>query len=260
MATIVMLSATGAPGVTTTAVALTRAWPGSTGRSALMLEADRTGGDVVAGLLRGTVEIPVGVLALATLRESTSAGVWACAVGIPPDDDAPGSCGLLPGIPDEARAGALDLAWDVLGGVERELDGSGCDVLVDAGRVGATGLARPWIAGADLAVLLVEAGLPEVLAARRLAELWPDEAPDLAVLVREGGPTHAYRGSEVAAAVGRPLAGTLVEDARSAAVHSHGTGPGRRYHRSPYRRQLPGIAREMSGRAQARRSVVRSAP
>jgi hypothetical protein len=51
MALIVLLSPGGAPGVTTTALALTLAWPGK----AVLAECDRSGGAVLAGLWGGTV-------------------------------------------------------------------------------------------------------------------------------------------------------------------------------------------------------------
>ena len=57
MAVIALTSASGSPGVTTTAVALAFLWP----RPVVLVEADPTGGSaILAGYFRGTREYDVG--------------------------------------------------------------------------------------------------------------------------------------------------------------------------------------------------------
>ena len=62
MAVVALTSASGSPGVTTTAVGLALTWP----RPVLLIEADPTGGSgVLAGYFRGTREYDVGLIELA---------------------------------------------------------------------------------------------------------------------------------------------------------------------------------------------------
>ena len=61
MALITLCSIKGAPGVTTTALAMTMTWP----RPALLVEADSSGGSaIMAGLLRGQVSQERSLLSL----------------------------------------------------------------------------------------------------------------------------------------------------------------------------------------------------
>jgi cellulose biosynthesis protein BcsQ len=61
MSVIALCSASGAPGVTTTAVGLALLWP----RPVLLVEADPAGGSVLAGWFRGQREYTQGLLDLA---------------------------------------------------------------------------------------------------------------------------------------------------------------------------------------------------
>ncbi|MGK2852999.1 MAG: hypothetical protein ACSLE3_02645, partial [Microbacteriaceae bacterium] len=62
MALIALASASGSPGVTTTAMGLALAWP----RPVLLVEADPTGGSgLLAGYFRGTREYTAGLIELA---------------------------------------------------------------------------------------------------------------------------------------------------------------------------------------------------
>ena len=59
MAIVCLTSASGSPGVTTTAVGMAFSWP----RPVLLVEADPTGGSgVLAGFLRGTTPYDAGVI------------------------------------------------------------------------------------------------------------------------------------------------------------------------------------------------------
>ena len=62
MAVIALASASGSPGVTTTALAMALLWP----RPVLLVEADPTGGSgLLAGYFRGTREYGAGLIELA---------------------------------------------------------------------------------------------------------------------------------------------------------------------------------------------------
>ena len=67
MSMIVLASASGSPGVTTTALGLVLGWP----RPALLVEADPTGGSAIAaGYLRGSVVPPEAMIELAMAQHA----------------------------------------------------------------------------------------------------------------------------------------------------------------------------------------------
>ena len=248
MATISLLSAKGSPGVTTATVGLTMAWSAAhLGRCALAVDADPIGGDIAAGVLRGAVPTNAGILPLATARgvDAQEALASAC-VHLSAD----GSAQVLPGVPDQARAAALSLAWDVVEGLRADLHHAGADVLVDAGRVDRAGLGAAWLADSDLGVLLVRPTLAAVIAAHRFAADWPLAAVPLHLLVVNA--ESPYGVAEVGEAVGIPLLGSIAFDPASARVHSEGADPGRGFERGEYARSLRRIAADLGALAIAR--------
>lgn len=256
MATISLLSAKGSPGVTTAAVALTMAWAGAHhGRSALALDADPIGGDTAAGVLGGAAHPGAGVLALATARGvDANDALDSASVHLRAD----GSARLVPGIPDAARAAALPLAWDVLAELRTDLHRAGCDVLVDAGRVGSVGPEAPWLSDSDLTLLVVRPSLPAVLAAHRFADAWSLPAVPLHLLVVDA--PSPYRPSEVATAVGMPLGGVLPFDPDQARVHSDGSPAPRGFDRSEYVRGVRRAAADLGALAISRADEHLPAP
>jgi hypothetical protein len=248
VATVSLLSAKGSPGVTTATVALTMAWSTAhPGRTCLAVDADPIGGDTAPGILRGAVPTSAGILPLATAR------------GLDPHDAldsasvhlrADGSARLLPGVPDEARAAALPLAWDVLAELRTDMHHAGTDVLVDAGRVDRGGLGAAWLADSDLAVLLVRPSLAAVMAAHRFAAAWPLPGVPLHLVVVEAD--SPYRAAEVGDAVGVPLLGVIAFDPAGARVHSDGANPGRGFERSEYARTVRRTAGDLGALAGAR--------
>jgi MinD-like ATPase involved in chromosome partitioning or flagellar assembly len=252
MATISLLSAKGAPGVTTATVALALAWSGvHPGRSALAIDADPAGGDTAAGVLRGTAPAHAGVLPLATSRGvSARQAVDSASVHLRAD----GSARLVPGVPDRARSAALGLAWDTISQQVDELAGEGCDVLVDAGRVDGSAPIAPWIAQSDMAVLVTRPSLPSVLAAHQFASSWSSPHVPLSLVVVDS--ESPYRPTEVSEAVGVGLIGVLPFDQRNARVHSEGVVPPRGFERSGYARGVHRVAAELGAAAKIRTEKV----
>jgi MinD-like ATPase involved in chromosome partitioning or flagellar assembly len=251
VATISLLSAKGSPGVTTATVALTMAWStANPGRRALAVDADPIGGDTAAGVLRGAVPTRAGILALATARGiDLQEALDAACVHLRAD----GSARLLPGIPDQARAGAIPLAWDVLADLRADLHHQRADVLVDAGRVDRA-LGSAWLADSDLAVLVVRPTLAAVMAAHRFVEAWPFAGVPLHLLVVTA--ESPYGVAEVGEAVGTPLLGAVAFDPASARVHSEGAHPGRGFERSDYARSVRRVARDLGALAIARADLL----
>jgi hypothetical protein len=160
MAVVALTSAKGAPGVTTTALALTLAWP----RPALLVEADVSGSSsVLAGYFRGTRKHDRGLIDLAAAHRDgrIEDGVWDSAV--PLDEQ---QKWLLPGLTTSTQSGTMRNLWDPLATVLRSLDTSGIDVIVDAGRSDVHNAPMPLLREADVSLLVSRTDLPSIAAAR----------------------------------------------------------------------------------------------
>lgn len=155
---IAIASSKNAPGATTSALALTLAWP----RPVLLAELDPRGGDIVwgygrgqnvggAGLLR--LQLAAGILPMAT-------SLWKEVVELPTQDH---PRWWLPGLLEPKQAGAVD--WPLMARALRSLD---VDVIADCGSVYGSSDRQPravWSA-ADLVALAVQPTLQGVHVAR----------------------------------------------------------------------------------------------
>lgn len=220
MAIICVTSASGSPGVTTTALGLVLAWP----RPVLLVEADPTGGSgILAGYFQGQLAHSSGLIELAMAHRED-----ALAAELPHQlVDLPGSpARLLPGSRSHAQSGSLTPLWPALLDALRELDGTGQDVVVDAGRLGLDGSPTPLLYGADLTVLVTRSTLPAVIAATSWAHTLRErcEATPTQLGVVVVGEGHPYSGREVAAVLGLPLLACVAWDRRSAAVLARAHG------------------------------------
>ena len=136
MAVYALTSASGSPGVTTTALGLALEWP----NQVLLVDADPVGGSaILAGYYRGTVAHP------GTLVELWSAhrqgGLEAAVRELPLRLSETAS--LIPGPAGAAQAGGLSDLWPALAAQLRVLSQLGVDVLIDLGRLGHTHFATP---------------------------------------------------------------------------------------------------------------------
>ncbi len=230
MAIVCLTSASGSPGVTTTAVGMAFSWP----RPVLLVEADPTGGSgVLAGFLRGTTPYDAGLIELALSPLSTTDALRDVVRPLSPN------VSLVAGIRSHAQATALRDMWEPLAAAFRELDDNGQDVIVDAGRLGLVGSPTPLLDAADAALLITRATLPAISAARSWAETVRQPAsgwrhPGL-LLVGEGQP---YRASEVAKVLGMPVVAALPDDPDAAAVYHRGAAPPKHFETGPYIRAL----------------------
>ena len=230
MAIVCLTSASGSPGVTTTAVGMAFSWP----RPVLLVEADPTGGSgVLAGFLRGTTPYDAGLIELALSPLGTADALRDVVRPLSPN------VSLVAGIRSHAQATALRDVWDRLAAALRELDDSGQDVIVDAGRLGLMGSPTPLLDAADVTLLVTRATLPAISAARSWAETVRQPAtgwrhPGL-LLIAEGQP---YRASEVAKVLGMPVVAALPDDPDAAAVYHRGAAPPKHFETGPYIRAL----------------------
>ena len=106
MAVVALASASGSPGVTTTALGMALRWP----RPALLVEADPTGGSgLLAGYFRGATEYDAGMIELALT--STSIGDALADVARPIEGT---QVSYIAGTRSHAQAGALRDLWPLL--------------------------------------------------------------------------------------------------------------------------------------------------
>lgn len=246
MALIALTSAKGAPGVSTTALAMTLLWPGR----ALLVECDPAGGSsVLAGYLRGTVDHSRGLLGLvmAHHQDELEQRLWSQTVPLTePAGDGLVERWVLPGLSDAAQAPSCRPLWSPLGSLLSGVERDGVDVLVDAGRLGAAHAPTPLLRQADLVLLVMGSDLPAVAAVRaRLAVLREQMAVDDSeltsrvglLLVGEGRP---YTAREITGSLGIPVVASLAWDPDSAQVFSAGADAGRRVAVGPLVRSTRG--------------------
>lgn len=163
MALIALAADKGAPGVTTTAVALAALWP----RRALLAEADPAGGDLVyrsVGPNGRPLDPSTGILSLAaTARRGIAAEqLWDHAQRLS------GGLDVIVGLAASDQATGLSGQWGALGRAFAELAQSphqeaAADVLVDLGRLDAYSPANALLPHAALLLLLTRTQ-PENLA------------------------------------------------------------------------------------------------
>jgi hypothetical protein len=245
MGVVAFASAKGAPGVTTTVLALAFAWL----RPALVVEADMTGSSsMLSGFLRGGTDHSRGLVGLSVSARQhgfTDHGLWEQCLRLGDERY------LLPGIADPAQAAALTSAWSPLAGVLSDLEAAGVDTLVDAGRLGTAHAPMPLLRAADAVILVTGTRLPDVYAlSRRVPGLRTDlaahgDSERLCVLtVGEGRP---YTNREIESSLGVRVLGSIAWDPLSADVYSVGATPGRRFESSPLARTAAATASTISG-------------
>ncbi len=250
MAVITLCSASGSPGVTTTAVGLAMSWP----RPVLLVEADPSGSNgLLAGVFRGAREYDVGLLELAS---SPLAVADALRDVVRPIETT--NVSFVVGTQTHSQAAGMSGLWASLAEALADLERTGQDVLVDAGRLGLAGSPEPLLSWADLTLLVTRTSLPSLAGARTWAEelrspsatTWRE--PGL-LLVGEGQP---YGKKEVATAMGLPVVATIADDAEAAAVYHRGQTPPRRFETGPYLRSLRAAAAAITSTVARRRDEL----
>lgn len=223
MSVIVLASASGSPGVSTTAVGLALSWP----RPVLLLEADPTGGSaVLAGYLRGLVTPAGSVIDLAQALHGGDLLAALAEASMP----LPGStASLVPAVGSHGQARSLVPLWEPLAAALRSLEDTGQDVIVDAGRLGLFASPDPLIDAADLALLVTRTDLVSVLRARSWAHTLAERFDRAGTAGNVGlltvGPPDPFRPREIATVLTLPVVASLAWDPASAAVYSRGAPP-----------------------------------
>lgn len=245
MAITTLVSASGSPGVTTTALGLAMVW----GRPVLLVEADPTGGSALLAGYWGGLESHTGLVELLIAEQH---GVLADALprmSLPiPGTDA----SVLFGIRSHDQAAGLARFWDPLLAVLRSLRGQ--DVIVDAGRLGLEAWPRPLVSYSDTTLLVTGSNLPAIAAAKGWAPtLAADFVPCHEVKLAIVGAGRPYSAREVSRGLRLPVAASIEWDARRASVFSEGNpfpisrfggekGAARAFDQSGYLRSLRALA------------------
>lgn len=222
MSLVALVSAKGSPGVSTSALAFTLAWPAPT----LLAECDPAGGDLLSGYL-AKYDLPTdrGVLPLASaaLRGAAEDDFLGQLI----DLDAPHRQRLvLPGISDPAQAASLNPAWAHLG---EFLAGLTQTVIVDCGRLSAAHPPWPLLARADLVLLVlrptsVRSVSPAVPALSRMRKELGEGNSHIGLMLIGGG----ISPREIARHLVTPVLARLPWDPATAAALC-GTGRARRW-------------------------------
>ncbi len=224
--TVLMIgSVCGAPGVTTTAVALAQAWP----RPVVLVEAAATGASaVLPGYLAGRVPHSHGMLdaAVAARSHTLTEQLPTLLIPLPP---AP-TTRLLAGMTRPEQATTMAGAWPVLGDAladaarDHELD-----LVVDAGRLGLAGAPAPMLPVADQVLLALGSDLPALHTARAWLPALRGQLVDptrLGLLVI--GEARPYTAREIRRHLDCPVVGVIDHDPEGAAVWSMAASAPRR--------------------------------
>jgi hypothetical protein len=254
---ISLLSAKGSPGVTTSVLALAARWP----RTAIAVDLDPQGGDVLAGVGGGRQPTRHGIVEL--LVEARNGSMLA-AMGRQVVRPVPHSPPVLAGF--GAPGQAANVPWDLIG--SHLVDVPGADVLADCGRFAVDNPVSAVLRRSDLILLVTGSSLRIVRAAARTLPLIRREVgtagdaisgPGRLVLVIVG-PDLPYTAEEIAGGCQAEVAGTLPHDPVAASVWSDGAPPGRGFQRSRLQRAAGVLASALADRAAACREVRISPP
>ena len=229
MAVIALAGGLGAPGVTTTAMALLMSWPLEPGRRMILAECDPDGGAILPGALQGAIPNTHGLrqLALAGRQGQLADAFWRQLVDV--TDASTRDRLVLPGLYDPAHASSMGPVWEQLAAMFTGIEQHGHDVLVDLGRRGAFGPSAVLAQRADVVVLVARNTLRSLQSAEvRLSALREQlgTAGEVGLLLVEAGP---FRTQEVEKHLRVKVVATVPWRPDQAAVLSDGAGQPRRF-------------------------------
>ncbi|GAQ65421.1 hypothetical protein [Streptomyces scabiei] len=236
MAVIALAGCSGAPGVTTSALALLLSWPLVPGRRMILAECDPDGSAVLHGLLQGSLGDRYGLrnLSVAARQGELGDAFFRQLIDLSSEDgkkESPRDRLLLPGITDPAQAASLGSVWKALGVIFRGIEAEHShDVLIDLGRRGAFGPSGVLAEQADAVFMVVRNTLRCLQAAEGRVRALQERVGDVSVLMINEGP---YPAGEVQRVLQVPVVATLPYAPKDAKVLSDGVEQPRHFTRSP---------------------------
>ncbi|MGW2924507.1 hypothetical protein ACWC8S_06240 [Streptomyces fungicidicus] len=257
MPVIALTGCSGAPGVTTSALALLLSWPLEPSRRMILAECDPDGGAVLHGLLQGTLGDRYGLrnLSVAARKGEFGEAFWRQLIDLSSDDgkaESPRDRLLLPGITDPAQAASLVSVWKGLATTFRGIDADhGHDVLVDLGRRGAVGPSGVLTEQADLVLVVVRNTLRCLQAAQSRVSALSERVGDVGLIVIDEGP---YPAGEVQRVLRIPVVATLPYAPKEAWVLSDGADQPRHFTKSALMKAARTTSTLLVQRAAARRA------
>lgn len=244
MAIIVLTSAGGSPGVTTTGLGLALSWP----RPVLLADCDRHPNQaVLAGYLRG---LSAGGRGLAGLVQDYRAlqpasGQRLIDQTLALEDGTDHTRRFLPGFTNSGSATLFDSYWTRFVAQLEQLDRT--DVIIDAGRLPEGGLPEALLERASRVLVLTRSGLPALASLRlllpELTDSLDDDAARLGLVVVGGG--RPYPAGEVSRSLAVQLVADVPWDPVTAAVLSEGELPPRKLTARPLWRGFQSLASQL---------------
>ncbi len=225
MSIVVLTTAAGAPGASTSALGLALSWPGPT----LLVEADPAGTSITSGWYRGTIDPqPRNIVNLALTEDSgeLTDAIFDQAVTLDPTADVQRL--VLIGLNEPAQAPALQNWWGPIGEAFQTLSAAGITVIVDAGRLTQGSYPTPLLTIADQVLLVCRGTLSSVLRSYPMAQQLRSaltasgNADTLGLLVIHNNSEQYYQPTDIAKRYGVAFAFSLPDDPASAATLSDG--------------------------------------
>lgn len=242
---IALVSAKGAPGTSTLALALALNWPSPV----LMAECDPRGGDLLYGYGQGAAAAGRGLLSLqvSSRNRPMSSVLWDQVISLECSDT-----WVLPGLEESRHAGSIH--WPSLAQVfSGESD---IDVIADCGVVPAVSAPSPIWSAADLVVLVTRSTMRSTHASESAVSLIRSDLVAtglgvdrlVSVIV---GPGHPYPRKEIETFFkdSAPVVGVVDWDPAGAAVLAEGEQAGRRFERTPVMRSASSLAQVLGATA-----------
>ena len=257
MPVIALTGCSGAPGVTTSALALLLSWPLEPSRRMILAECDPDGGAVLHGLLQGTLGDRYGLrnLSVAARKGEFGEAFWRQLIDLSSEDgkaESPRDRLLLPGITDPGQAASLSSVWKGLAEIFRGIDADhGHDVLVDLGRRGAVGPSGVLAEQADLVLVVVRNTLRCLQSAQSKVSALSERVGDVGLIVIDEGP---YPAGEVQRVLQVPVVATLPYAPKEACVLSDGADQPRHFTKSALMKAARTTSTLLVQRAAARRA------
>ncbi len=261
MAILILTSTGGSPGVTTLAVGLALTWP----RPVLLADCDPGAHQsILAGYLAGQTANGKGLLRVAEAhrdRRPLREVVIDQTIGLSSEDSERRL--FLPGFSKPGSALHFGPVWEELADTLERLSDVDIDVIIDAGRLGPSGLPSHLLERSALTAVVLRSSLRAVMSARVHLPSLTDEARPAQddrghlglVVVGEGQP---YGRSEITKALGLPVVAEIASDAASAAHLSDGLPRHRRFESAPLIRSIRGAATTLAASLQRTTDLVRS--
>lgn len=239
-------------------LALALTWP----RSVLLADCDREPSQaVLAGYLRG---LDTGGRGLASIAQAHREGraleskLWMHTCPLSEQSRQHPSRRFLAGFAQPAAVRLFDGVWTSLSEAFKALDTQGVDVVIDAGRIGSSGLPMGLLLGADAVVAITRSSLRALAALRLHLPTLREQLAALPVDVPLGlgivGPNRPYGAREISEHFGVQPWFALPDAPRAAGVLLDGEPEPKRFHAQGFMSQVRAVAKELSERVHGLRA------